>query len=100
MLAHDGVVLAHHHLFSGVRAARVLLRGVVKAGVSRADELDLDRGRLCHDLKLSNLKMFRKRRPVAFRFRKVKRPVCVAGPLTACLRRVAHARGSHGAGTR
>jgi hypothetical protein len=50
MLAHDGIILAHHHLFGSVRAARVFLGGVVKAGVSSADELDLDRDRLCHDV--------------------------------------------------
>ena len=57
MLAYNRVVLAHDHLFGGIRAARVLLRRVVKAGVGCAHELDLYRGRLCHDLELSNLRM-------------------------------------------
>ena len=48
MLAHDGIIFAHHHFFGGVRATRVLFGGVVKAGVSGADELDLDRGWLRH----------------------------------------------------
>ena len=73
MLAHDGVIFAHHHFFGGIRAARVLFSGVIKAGVSGADELDLDRGRLCHDLKLSKL-WKSEARPVAFSPCKVKRP--------------------------
>jgi hypothetical protein len=49
MLAHDGVVFAKAQLFRGVRAARVLFRHIVKAGVGRADELDLDGDWLGHD---------------------------------------------------
>ena len=68
MLTHNGIIFAHHHLFSGIRAARVLFRGVVKARVGRADELDFDGGRLCHDLKLSNLN----RKPLAMTVTAVK----------------------------
>ena len=55
MLAHDGIIFAHHHFLGGIRTARIFFRGVVKARIGRADELDFDGGRLCHDLKLSNL---------------------------------------------
>ena len=46
MLAHDWVVFAERHLFGDV--ARVFLGHIEKAGVSGADELDLDRGWLRH----------------------------------------------------
>ena len=46
MLAHDGVVFAERHLFGDV--ARVFLGHIEKAGVSGADQLDLDRGWLRH----------------------------------------------------
>jgi hypothetical protein len=55
VLAHNRIIFAHHHFLGGVRAARVLFCCVIKAGVGGADELDFDRGRLCHDLQLSNL---------------------------------------------
>ena len=46
MLAHDGIVFSERHLFGDV--ARVFLGHIEKAGVSGADELDLDRGWLRH----------------------------------------------------
>src|SRR4051812_35636355 len=46
VLPHDGIIFPEAHLLG--RVARILLGHVVKAGVSRADELDLDRGRLGH----------------------------------------------------
>src|SRR5436305_297955 len=48
MLAHDRVVLVEAQLLG--LGARVLLGDVKEAGISRADELDLDGGRLGHDL--------------------------------------------------
>jgi hypothetical protein len=54
MLAHDRVILREAQLLG--LGARVLLGGVEEAGVRRADELDLDRGRLCHDLNSCDLK--------------------------------------------
>jgi hypothetical protein len=49
MFAHDGIIFAERQLFR--LGARILLGDVKETRVSRADELDLDCGRLCHDLK-------------------------------------------------
>src|SRR3546814_12523902 len=46
MLAHDRVLFAERQLLG--LGARVLLGHIEEAGVSRADELDLDAGRLAH----------------------------------------------------
>src|SRR5687768_14343211 len=52
MLAHDGIVLAEGELLG--LGARILLRDVEETRVRRADELDLDSGRLGHDPKPLN----------------------------------------------
>ena len=54
VLAHDGIIFAHRHLFGLV--ARILLGYVEEASVSGADETDFDGGRLCHDLVSLNAK--------------------------------------------
>ena len=54
MLAHNGIIFAHRHLFGLV--ARILLGYVEEASVSGADETDFDGGRLCHDLVSLNAK--------------------------------------------
>src|SRR5882757_1600319 len=61
MLAHDGIILLEAELLG--LGARVLLGHIEEAGVGRADELDLDGGRLCHDPKFPNRLKKQKRRP-------------------------------------
>src|SRR3546814_2924250 len=55
MLAHDRVIFAERQLLG--LGARVLLGHIEEAGVSRADELDLDGGRLGHCPRPSNTEM-------------------------------------------
>ncbi len=46
MLAHDWIILLHRKLLSC--GARILLRDIVKPGIRRADEFNLQCRGLCH----------------------------------------------------
>src|SRR3546814_1844692 len=63
MLAHDRVIFAERQLLG--LGARVLLGHIEEAGVSRADELDLDGGRLGHCPRPSNTEMPKTKKAVS-----------------------------------
>jgi hypothetical protein len=51
MLAHDGVIFAHHHFFGDI--ARVLFRHIEKARIGGADKPNFNRGWFRHGMRPS-----------------------------------------------